>query len=226
MKKVFYFSATGHSKAVAQYFASALEAPLCRIGEAKPEEVTTAIIVFPVYCQNIPVLVKAFLPAVEAEDIVLIATYGKMGCGNVLSEAAALVKGRVIAGACFPTGHTYLEEDTWGNPAALLPILERIQNPAPAQIPKARKWWMADLFPGFRGRIGVRLRKTEDCTDCGICSRVCPVGTMENGKPGKNCIRCLGCVQNCPVHAIRVSYHPLLRFYLRKPRQEDLILYL
>lgn len=229
MTGIWYFSATGHSEAVARYFAAALDAPLHAIGDGDPPLLATAVVVFPVYCQNVPLPVKRFLPRLKAENIVLIATYGKMGYGNVLSDAAALVQGRIIAGACFPTGHTYLEHDSWGDPAVLQPILERIQNPLPVQIPTGRKWWLADILPGLRGRIGVRMTRTDACTACGICERLCPMKTMKPGKPGKpgkNCIRCLGCAENCPAHAINVTCHPLLRRYLRKPRQTDLVLYL
>ena len=81
MTGVYYFSATGHSEAVARYFAATLDAPMYPIGEGCPAEVTTAVIVFPVYCQNVPLPVKVFLPGLKAENVVLIATYGRMGYG-------------------------------------------------------------------------------------------------------------------------------------------------
>lgn len=226
MTRIYYFSAAGHSRAVAQYMARMLGAPLYEIGREPVLPADTAVIVFPVYCQNIPAPVKAFLPSILAENAALIATYGKMGYGDVLREAAELVKGRVIAGAYVPTGHTYLGEGISSDYGNLQPLIDRIRAPRPVTIPHRRKWWLAGVFPGLRSRWGVGLKKTGTCTECGLCSRNCPMNTMKNGKPGRACIRCLRCATQCPMQGICVSYHPLLRFYLRKTRQEELVLYL
>lgn len=225
MIKVWYFSGTGHSRKVAEFLAQALDAPLCEIG-GSTGPADTAVVVFPVYCQNIPAPVKDFLLTLSAEHVALFATYGKMGCGNVLWEAARLVNGRVIAAGYIPTGHTYLQQDGVGDLQPLLAVIPRIQTPQPVSVPKGKKWWLADVVPDLRSQISVKLRRTEACSECGLCGRNCPMGTMQNGKPGKNCIRCLRCVVECPKKAIRVSYHPLLRWYLRKPKQEEWILYL
>ena len=155
----------------------------------------------------------------------MIATYGKMGCGNVLWEANRLVKGTVIAAGYVPTGHTYLDQDDVGDLEKLLPVIRRIQKPEPVSIPRRKKWWLADLAPAFRSRMGVRLCKTAACNACGLCSRSCPMGSMKNGAPGKDCIRCLRCARACPQKAISVSYSFALRAYLRKPRQEEWIIY-
>jgi len=46
----------------------------------------------------------------------------------------------------------------------------------------------------------------KDCTDCGLCSRVCPMGNIEiiNGTPkwGNRCTMCLGCYHHCPQKSI------------------------
>ena len=226
MTVIYCFSGTGHSRAVARYFASALDAPIYEIGKDPAVSSDVAVVIYPAYCQNIPVPVKQFLPSVKAKNVVLMATYGKMGCGNVLWESARLVSGQVIAGAYVPMGHTYLEEDTAFDSGNLQPVLERIRDPKPVLIPRRRKWWLADVLPGFRSRISVKLEKTRDCTQCGLCVSSCPMGTMENGKPGKNCLRCLRCVKICPAQAIRVSYSLVLRRYLRKPKQNEWIIYI
>lgn len=226
MISVYCFSATGHSRAAARYLAQSLQCRLYELPELSAEPADTAVVVFPVYCQNMPEPVKPFLASLEAKYVALVATYGKMGCGNVLWEAAKLVKGTVIAGAYVPTGHTYLQEPPVNDYSALLPMIDRIRSAQPVIIPRRKKWWLADRFPGLRSRIGVRMKKTDACVSCGLCSRNCPMGSMENGKSGKDCIRCLRCAAECPKQAIQVNCHPLLRFYLRKSRQNEWILYL
>lgn len=225
MTVVYCFSGTGHSRAVARYMAEKLGTPVREIGKDIPIPSDVAVIVFPVYCQNIPAPVKAVLPQITAKHVALIATYGKMGCGNVLWESAKLVKGQVIAGAYVPTGHTYLEEGTEFDTDPLQTLLERIRDPKPVLLPRRKKWWLADVLPDGRSRLSVKLERTRDCTQCGLCTRDCPMGTMENGRPGKNCIRCLRCVKICPAQAIRVSYGRVLRAYLRKPKQNEWIFY-
>ena len=226
MSEVWYFSAAGHSREVARFFAEKLNAPLKEIEAGAKGCANRAVVVFPVYCQNIPEPVKVFLKALQAGQVVLVATYGRMGYGNVLWEGARLLSGQVIGAAFVPTGHTYLKEDVPVDPAALEPLFERIRNPKSVSVPKLGKWWLADLFPAFRGSIGVRIRKNDACTHCGLCTLRCPMGAMQNGTPGKNCIRCLRCVGECPQKALSFSCHPVLRWYLRKPRQQETVLYL
>ena len=226
MGEIWCFSAAGHSLEVAQYLGQALNAPVRRIGEETDAATDLAVVVFPVYCQNIPSPVIQFLSRLPAKQVVLIATYGRMGYGNVLWEGAQLTAGQVIAAAFVPTGHTYLNEKVSVNYEALQPILDRLGDPRPAVIPKLRKWWLADLFPGFRSRIGVKLQKNQNCTQCGLCSTVCPMGAMKNGIPGKNCIRCLRCVAQCPNGAISFTCGPVLRRYLRKPRKCETVIFL
>ncbi len=56
--------------------------------------------------------------------------------------------------------------------------------------------------------------KLDKCTKCGICTRVCPIGTIimtESGPVAKriNCIRCGHCVAICPHSALENMYAPL-----------------
>jgi ferredoxin len=57
------------------------------------------------------------------------------------------------------------------------------------------------------GAIAVKMLSVDkNCTHCGICTRVCPVGNItlaENAIVfGKKCETCLGCAHNCPKAAI------------------------
>lgn len=48
---------------------------------------------------------------------------------------------------------------------------------------------------------------TNACTSCGLCEKLCPIGTIElvDGKPTwkEDCTQCLACIHHCPVHAIQ-----------------------
>lgn len=55
-------------------------------------------------------------------------------------------------------------------------------------------------------RLDKLFRLNEQCTGCGLCARVCPVGniTMEQGRPVWNhrCENCIACYNLCPNKAI------------------------
>lgn len=216
MTRIFYFSGSGHSFVVAKAFSDTLNCEIHEISDASQMSSPgdTAVIVFPVYCQNIPTPVKHFLKSSMAEYVVLIATYGRISCGNVLQEAQELVHGTVIAGAYIPTGHTYLDSDYTFDRTCLSPIAERIQIPRPVQIPKCRKNLLSNLFPAFRSRISLRIIKSDACNHCGICEQRCPVKAIKNGVITKKCIRCLRCVANCPQKALRHQNSLVLSTYL------------
>lgn len=229
MINIYYFSGSGHSLKLAEHLGRMLGVPTLDISSVENEcdDSDTAVVVFPVYCQNISEPVKSFLRKLSAKYVVLIATYGRFSYGNVLWEAAGLVQGTVIAGAFVPVGHSYLNEgDVPFEENDYLPILERIKVPCKATIPKSFKNPLADIFPGLRSRVGVKVRRKEKCKNCGLCNSICPMQTMKNGVMGRECIRCLKCVTNCPINALDVTYNPFLKLYLRGKRKNEFVVYL
>lgn len=226
MIQVYCFSGSGHSMAVAQYFADRLNTHPIPITADATGHAETAVVVFPVYCQNVPPTVKQFLHSLDAKHAVLIATYGKISYGNVLWEAARMINAEVIAGACVPTGHSFLKQDTSFPTESMETIFDRIAAPQPAKLPRCGKNPFASFFPAWRSRVGLRLDKTEDCNACGLCTRTCPVGAMQNGTPNNRCIRCLRCVHTCPQNALRIKMHPVLKAYLRRQKDRDTVIYL
>lgn len=229
MINIYYFTGSGHSLKLAEHFGRIFNRPVWDISntEMKCKDTDTAVIVFPVYCQNIPEPVKSFLRKLSAKHFVLIATYGRFSYGNVLWEAAGLVKGTVIAGAYVPVGHSYLNEsDVPFDEKDYLSIFERLKAPCKAAIPKSFKNPLADFFPEWRSRVGVKIRRTKNCKDCGLCNNNCPMKTMDCGVPGKQCVRCLRCFTNCPENALRVTYNPFLKLYLKGKRKNEFVIYL
>ena len=226
MTAVFYFSGTGHSKAVAEYFSQRLECPAESIENAADAQYSTAAVVFPVYSDNIPEPVKAFLARLDSRHIALAATFGRMSHGNVLSQAARLCRGQIICGAYIPTGHTYLGQTAEFDRDALEPVIRRILSPVPAVLPAERQSTAGRIFPEARARLLTKIHRGSSCTGCGTCDRVCPMGTMRCGLPGRDCLRCLRCVQSCPRNALEARYSPLLRMYLRRERASGTKIYL
>lgn len=225
MIQIYCFSATGRTRQIADYFADKLSSKVYEL-PCESAVCGTAIVVFPVYCQALPAPVKAFLPKLTAARLVLIASYGHMSYGNVLWEASRLNKAPVIAAACVPIGHSYLNEETGFDCSRLAPILERISSPHEITIPKMHKDLFAYLLPELRSRLGVRIKRTKACIDCRLCIKKCPVGAMNEKGPGDHCIRCLRCISVCPVQALEYSLTAPMRLYLGKKRCSELLILL
>lgn len=226
MTAVYCFSATGRSRNVAAWFAEKLNTAVRDITDGKHVDQEAAVVVFPVYCQNIPQPVCAFLTELKARYVVLIAAYGRMSHGNVLWEAKKFVTGTVIGAAYVPIGHTYRNEDASFDPSPLQPLLDRIGDPQPCVIERSGKNPFSDLFPALRSRLGVKLRSNQNCTSCGLCTDACPVGAMKSGTPGKNCIRCLRCVDRCPNNGLDWTLRAPVALYLRNGKKKDIEVFL
>lgn len=219
MIRIFCFSGTGHSMAVAKFFSESLRTEITDISQETTIPCTKSeisIIVFPVYCGNIPKIVKSVLPKINSKYFVLIATYGRISTGNVLWESARLVKGKVIAAEYVPTGHTYLDEPAEFDDEILKPVLKMIKQPKEIVVKKERKGILPFIFPNLRSRLGVKINRTSDCNKCDLCKRSCPMQAISGDKISKKCIRCLRCVKNCPRNALKVTYNPLLKKYIEK----------
>lgn len=219
MNVVYYFSGSGNTKQVATYVAKELDFPLEEISENTPDRTETAVVVFPVYCQNIPKPVKRFLETLESEKIALIATYGRISHGNVLKECEKIVKAKIVAAAYVPCRHTYLDVNDDFDESSLKPLITKIKQSNAvdcAKIPRVRKNAFANFMPSLRSRIGVKIIKTDSCTDCGKCGEICPANAIKNGITNENCIRCLKCVTYCPNRALTFKLSRILSDYLTR----------
>lgn len=228
MRAVVFFSASGESRRIAEYLSKRLDLPLMETEKVNTPHFEELVLVFPVYCQNLPVPVSRFLGSVSAKRLTAIATYGKMGFGNVLYEIQSRYPMDVIAAAYIPTKHTYIQNDTpFEDFGALDPIIEKLSAPSPSSVslPRLGKDPFADLFPSLRSRLGISIRKTESCDGCGICASVCPMGSMRSGRTGSDCIRCLRCVNSCPSSALKSKARLPLRLYLSKTKETRTVIY-
>lgn len=227
MNCVIYYSNTGHSKRIAEYFARQTGYELLDLTTLCGYEFETVILVFPIHCQNIPRAVKTALNKICATALVMIATYGKMNYGNVLYEIQHHYKHNIIAAAYVPTQHSYVPDplDEFNDFESLDAIIKKLDAPSPVTIPKSSKNPFSDLFPDFRSRLGVKIFKDENCDNCGVCNAACAEHAIKNGKPNKNCIRCLKCVTVCPQNSLHFSNRLPMRIYLHKKKVDRLVIY-
>ena len=226
MIDVYCFSGAGHSAEVAAHCAERLGGRVISIGEETKCRGERVLIVFPVYCENLPPPVAGFLRRAEAGCAAFIVTYGGVSYGRVLYDAQQLFPGSVIAGAYVPTEHS-LARDGWrfdGAPLASL-LAKLSEGGTEIMLPKTPKHFFSDFAPAWRSRIGAKLVRDGNCTGCNACGAACPMGAMQQGRANRDCIRCLRCVLTCPQGALSVRLSPVLKHYLRRRRCNDTIVY-
>ena len=226
MNAVVFYSNTDQSASIAEYFSKSLGYPLVNITQARTINYENLVLVFPVYCQNIPYTVRTFLKNIKVKHLTAIATYGKMCCGNVLYEIQKNFRMNIVAGAYVPSKHSYLDNDrAFLDFERLTPVVKKVKKPSEIQVPKLYKNPLANLFPTIRSRLGVKIFKNSNCTNCGTCTACCNFKAIKSGVVNKNCIRCLNCVSSCPHNALKAKFRLPLRLYFKKNRTNKLIIY-
>lgn len=223
---VVYYSNTNQSKRIAQYFADKIGYQLWDIFQVATSNFDNLVLVFPVHCQSLPDTVKEFLAQAEIANLTLVATYGRMCRGNALYEAQKLYPLNIVAGAYVPTRHSYLQDKEFDEFDKLEPITQKVLSPSPIRIPMSYKNPLSNLFKLKRSQLGVKIKKTDGCDGCGLCTRICKYNAVTDGVTNHNCIRCLKCVCSCPKGALKFSLALPMRAYLKKKKQDELIIYI
>lgn len=217
--KVFYFTGTGNSLSVAKQMGG----ELYNIATYKQKEVNddeSIGIVFPVFCYNIPIIVKDFLKntKLNAPYIWAIGTCGSsVGYSFISINKLLQAQGKnlsycakiVLPDSCMIFA-TPLEKQQ--------PMLDREQSlvtsfvedinskkvvapfkDKPFNIDKLA-WW------GIKNIYGTKNKATnQKCNNCGICAKICPTNNITiTDKPhfGNVCETCFACIQWCPEGAI------------------------
>lgn len=234
MNIVLTFSASKQSLVVANYFSESLSWPLYDLTSFYNQkqfdfknEYDYVIFVFPVYSQNIPSPVKHILKKIKAKYFVLLATYGKMGTGNVLIDAKKIIEGKLVGGAYIPSKHTYKENGEFNEFTKLDKLVKRIKKNGKVEIsiPKRSKHIFANLAPAFRSKFNIKLYRNKNCIKCNHCNTICPTNAINNGKVDRKCIRCLKCYFQCPVDGLTVKYSLFLKKYLKKDKVNEILIY-
>lgn len=250
--KILYFTATGNSL----YAARCLGGELLSIPQLVRNEIyevqdDAVGIVCPVYCGNIPKMVRRFLAkaVIKAEYLFFVCTYGMdetVVNAHVLDEAekAGL---HIDYIADIKMVDNFLPGFDMDEQMAAEPE-KRIEEHL-AQIcedVKAHRKWIQPVTeedrawhrkflerqkPSPSGAGQTFYRVTDDCIGCGICKRICPAGCIElQGQravhiPG-NCQMCMACIHHCPENAIRLTIpekNPKARYHNEHIRLTEII---
>jgi len=155
-----------------------------------------------------------------------VVTYGNRSFDDSLAELADLLEEngfRLLGGGAFPCQHAFAETLATGRPD-MMDVLQALQlGEAVVNNMACDHVLKAEAFPGShpagpyyvpKGTDGqpakfLKAKPVTDqdkCTKCGICAKVCPMGSIDPASAYEAtgiCIKCQACIKKCPVDAKR-----------------------
>lgn len=226
---LFYFTATGNSLYVAKRIEEKpISIPQVIDNGAKYSDKKIGI-VCPVYCGEIPKIVKRFLTSssFETNYMYLILTYGASAsdCGeftyNELKKSGINFDyiDTVLCVDNYLPGFDMAEQKKINKhtDVKIAEIVENIRTmkkgiPTPSEKDRKLHKQVAILnkiFPSFNN--GKMIEITDKCIGCKVCENVCPTGniivlTNYAQRRNKKCEYCLACVHACPQKAIVIKH--------------------
>lgn len=227
--KIFYYTGTGNSLAVAKQIGGELISipQVMKSGELSFESDVIGV-VFPIYSLEAPKKVQEFLSKakLKADYLFAIGTYG-----NISSAAMYRLQNLAKAnGYCFDYLNQILMVDNY------LPVFnmeKEIEKIPKKKIPenmdqilkdiRSRKKNEAKVSMGdkaltaalrglsgkmYNGKEAQKYIVNDDCIQCGICAKVCPAGNITVEKKvvfKEKCELCAACLHMCPKNAIHLK---------------------
>ncbi len=227
MNAVVYLSYTGNSKKVAAYLSRLLSFPCLDLHILKERSFKHLLFVAPVHAERLPDEAISFLKEAQAEEMILVATYGRMNHGNALLEVQRKFRLPLVGAAYFPTRHSYLANDRYEPPyERLAPLAKAFGSGRYIIVPESQDTFGRGFFPKLRARFAVHISVGEGCTHCHLCEEACPFEAIVDGRLNRRCIRCLACVKACPNEVLSFRLSPPLARYLSKPKSEETLIYI
>lgn len=231
--KLAYFSPTGTTRSILQAIARGVgHVDIEQIDATRQitreQEIQTSIrdlliVGVPVYIGRVPALLRQWLLSIQADKTpaVCVVVYGNRAHDDALLELKDILAER----GCIPIAcAAYVGEHSFSGPEIPIAegrpdttdlnnaesfgrdICERLLNISSVgqvssiDVPGCRpyrgdsKLWSVDF-------IGI----SDSCTQCGTCSRGCPVGAIDTENSRlidiERCITCCSCIKNCPKNA-------------------------
>ena len=228
-----YFSATGTTEKIVTCIADELAAreggraerydfTLPQAREGQPEFGVNDVVVFgvPTYAGRIPNLLLKYVQSVKADGAlaVPVVLYGNRNYDDSLMELKLTMEGngfRPVAAAAFIGEHSFSKILAAGRPDDKDMAIAKefagkivLENKGPVKVngeePIRDYYTPRDREGNFINILKVKPLTSDACNGCGICAKVCPMGSIDPADPkvvaGK-CIKCCACEKKCPVGA-------------------------
>jgi ferredoxin len=239
--KLAFFSPTGTTEAVVQGISRGINQcsveiiditrPDARNKPLQTSENELLIIAVPVYMGRVPALLMEWLQAINAQKtpVVCVVVYGNRAYENALLElkdimtklgckpiaCAAYIGEHSFSSSEMPTAEGRPDENDL-NHAELFghKINEKLLSVSSVgHIPDVN-------IPGDYPYGGITelwsvdfIAISNECTQCGICAEMCPVGAIDSGNSNmidkEKCITCCACIKNCPQNARTMKTGPV-----------------
>ncbi|MFC0904939.1 EFR1 family ferrodoxin [Clostridium sp. MT-14] len=229
---IYYFSATGNSKWVAQRLAEKTDdIAMSMTDMVRTKEAPASIgehdilgIVFPVYAWSTPKYVTDFVKQIRVHRNAFV--YAVATCESETGFAFTWLKRHIHVDSCYsvrmPNNYVLSGFDTENEIsqhrkiAAAKIELETIGDSIlkrqkenrilPGALPFLKSFVIAPIFR--LSRSDKRFHADSNCIGCGKCSAVCPISDirMEKNRPAwqhRKCMQCCACINRCPAKAIQ-----------------------
>ncbi len=220
---IYYFSGRGNSLSMARALSD-------KLGDIQVRPIKPGVgpielsgdcvgLAMPVIDFGIPSLVRSFVKrlhcAGQAPYMFAMITCGGMPGSSMGALKKLLTKQglQLSSGWIIKFGLEQMTEGEWN--AKIADMADHIRGKAAIAFPSAGAmgalltWALNPLARLMIPGEDKKFRVAENCTGCGLCQRVCPVGNIkvENGKPVfmHHCEQCAACFSWCPQAAISGS---------------------